>query len=127
MKKLIISMKPTDEMFSDFINMSNKIKKNKTPKKSHYEISFESQVDFNRFIKNIGVLIAILNQKPHSIYQLAKLTNRDLANIKKVVNFFEEIGAISIKERTVSGRKVKTPIVEYDKIEFDLKAAWNIS
>ncbi len=123
MKKLIISMKPTSEIFEDFKSMAKKIKQKKTPKNPHYEIAFESQKEFNHFLKNIGVLMTILNAKPHSIYQLAKLANRDLANIKKVVTFFEEIGAIKIKEQTVSGRKVKKPVVEYDKIEFDLKAA----
>ena len=123
MKKLIISMKATDDMFADFKDMAKKIKAGKSPKSTHYEISFESKKDFNHFIRNMPILIAILNGKPHSIYQLAKLTNRDLANVKKVVAFFEELGAIKIEERVVSGRKVKRPVVDYDKIEFDLKAA----
>ncbi len=123
MKKLIISMKSTEDMFADFKDMAKKINKGKAPKNPHYEISFEFKKDFNHFIRNMPVLIAILNGKPHSIYQLAKLTNRDLANIKKVVAFFEELGAIKIEEKVVSGRKVKKPIVDYDKIEFDLKAA----
>ena len=123
MKKLIISMKSTDNMFDDFKNVAKKIKQGKAPKGTYYEISFESKKDFNHFVRNMPVLMAILNGKPHSIYQLAKLTNRDLANIKKIVAFFEELGAIKIEEQVISGRKVKRPIVDYDKIEFDLKAA----
>jgi hypothetical protein len=33
------------------------------------------------------------------------------------------VGAIKIKTATVGGRTVKTPVVEYEQIEFDLKAA----
>lgn len=116
-------MKSTDDMFADFKKMTGNIKSGKSPKSPHYEISFESKKDFNRFIKNISVLMIILNAKPRSIYDLAKLANMDLANVKKIVAFFAEIGAIQIKERKVSGRTVKTPLVDYKKIEFDLEAA----
>ena len=116
-------MKSTDELFSSFDQTAKKIKKGQTLKQAHYEIVFEVKKDFERFLKNIGLLMAILNQRPHSIYQLAKLTNRDISNIKKVISFFEGIGAIRLEERTISGRKVKKPIVDYDRIEFDLKAA----
>lgn len=122
MKKLIVSMKSTDDMFADFKNMTKKIKRG-TAKNTHYEISFESKKDFSKFVKNISILMMILNFKPHSIYQLAKIADKDLANIKKIVTFFEEIGALQIKEEKVSGRLVKKPVVDYDRVEFNLKAA----
>lgn len=123
MKKLIVSMKSTEDLFSDFKKVANKIKSGKAPKTTHYEISFESKKDFNKFIRHISVLMAILNSKPKSIYELAKMTDTDVSNMKKVINFFEEVGAIHIKEQKIDGRFVKTPIVDYKKIEFDLVAA----
>lgn len=123
MRKLIVSMKTTEEMFSNFKKITSQIKKGNVPKKTHYEISFETKKDFNKFVKNMYILMAILNHKPHSIYQLAKIIDRDLSNIKKVVAFFEEVGAIKIKEEKVSGRTVKKPVVDYDKVEFNLKEA----
>ena len=123
MKKLIISMKSTDEIFDDFKIAARKIREGKSSKTTHYEISFDNKKDFNKFVKNISVLMAILNSNPHSIYQLAKIVDRDLANIKKIVAFFEEIGAIHIKEEKVSGRTVKRPVVDYDRVEFNLSAA----
>ena len=116
-------MKSTDDMFSDFKKVAKKVKANRPPKNTHYEVSFESKRDFNRFIRNISVLSTILNSKPQSIYQLAKMTNCDLSNLKKLISFFEEIGALQIKKHTTSGRIVKTPVVNYQKIEFDLTAA----
>jgi len=64
-----------------------------------------------------------LTHKPKSVYELAKLVNMDVSNLNKLIVFFETIGAISIKTSIVSGRTVKTPVVEYGHIEFDLKAA----
>ena len=47
----------------------------------------------------------------------------DVSNLNKLILFFETTGAIKIKTSTVAGRTVKTPIVEYGQIEFDLKTA----
>ena len=116
-------MKSTDHMFKDFKKEAKKIKAGNPSKNTCYEIAFENQKDFNKFVKNISILMTILNSRPHSIYQLAKSTDRDLSNIKKIVGFFEEIGAIKIKEEKISGRIVKRPIVDYDRVEFNLNAA----
>ena len=123
MKRLIVSMKTTDDLFSDFKSVATKIKKGKSPKNAHYEIAFESEKDFNRFLKNIKILMVILHHKPKSIYELAKVCDKDLANVKKILKFFEEIGAIRIEKKTQGGRQVKKPVVDYSRIEFDLEAA----
>ena len=123
MKKLVVSMKSTEKMFSEFKKKAKQISSSKVSPSTHYEISFESKRDFNKFISNISVLISILNLKPKSIYQLATMTNKDISNMKKIINFFEEVGAIRIEEKKVNGRIVKTPIVDYKKIEFHLKDA----
>lgn len=123
MKKLIVSMKTTDELFDEFKKTANSVKKGKPKKGTHYEIAFEDEKDFNRFLKNIKILMVILHHKPGSIYELAKICEQDLANIKKILRFFEEIGAVRIENKIKSGRSVKTPVVDYSKIEFDLDAA----
>ena len=92
-------------------------------KSDHFELSFDNKKDFDRFVKNLGILSAILNHKPKSIYELAKLVEMDVSNLNKIIVFFEAAGAIKVITSTVSGRTVKTPIVEYQQIEFDLKAA----
>ena len=122
MKKLIVSIKPSSETLSNFKKALKQARKGKL-KSDHFELSFDNKKDFDRFIKNLGILSAILTHKPKSIYELAKLVEMDISNLNKIVIFFESIGAIKIKTSTVSGRTVKTPIVEYGHIEFDLMAA----
>lgn len=122
MKKLIVSIKSSSETLSDFKKALKDARKGRL-KGEHFELSFDNKKDFDRFIRNLGILSAILVHKPKSVYELAKLVDMDVSNLNKIIHFFETVGAIRIKTSTVSGRTVKTPIVEYDQIEFDLKAA----
>lgn len=122
MKKLIVSIKSSGETLSSFKKALKSARKGKL-KGDHFELSFDNKKDFDRFVKNLGILSVILTHKPKSIYELAKLVDMDISNLNKLVVFFETAGAIKIKTSTISGRTVKTPIVEYDSIEFDLKAA----
>lgn len=122
MKELIISLKSSSEVMKDFRKAFQKVRKRQM-KGTHYEISFDNKKDFERFSKNIFVLSNILTLKPKSVYELARLTGVDVSNLNKIILFFEDIGAVQIKKRKVNGREVKTPVVPYDAIKIDLKAA----
>ena len=121
MKRLIISLKSSNEALKDFKAAYLQAKK-RTAKGPHYEISFDNRRDFDLFARNIHVLSKVLAFKPKSVYELAKLCGIDTSNLNKIILFFEKIGALRIKEQTIGGRAVRTPIVDYDKIEFDLAA-----
>ena len=58
--------------------------------------------------------------KPKSVYELAKTTGMDISNLNRVVIFLEEVGVIRVKKSFANGRPIKTPIVDYDLIEFRL-------
>jgi len=122
MKKLIVSIKSSGETLSDFKKALKEARKGHL-KGAHYELSFDNKKDFDRFVKNLGILSAILIHKPKSVYELAKVIDMDVSNLNKLIFFFETVGAIKIKTSMVSGRTVKTPVVEYQQIEFDLKVA----
>ncbi len=122
MKKLIISIKKSSDVLYDFKKALKSARKGKL-KGKHFELSFDNKKDFDKFIKNIGILSAILNYKPKSVYDLSKYLDMDVSNLNKIILFFESVGAIKIKESKIGGRSLKQPIVEYDQIEFDLKAA----
>lgn len=122
MKKLIISIKTSTDSLADFGRALKKARKGQL-KEDHFELSFDNKKDFDRFVKNIGILSAILVHKPKSVYELANIIDMDISNLNKIIIFFEDLGAIKIKTETISGRTVKTPVVEYDHIEFDLRAA----
>lgn len=122
MKKLIVSIKSSSETLTDFKKALKDARRGRL-KGDHFELSFDNKKDFDRFVKNLGILSAILIHKPKSVYELAKLVDMDVSNLNKLILFFEMAGAIKIKTSIVAGRAVKTPVVEYGQIEFDLKAA----
>ena len=121
MKSLIVSLKTSTEVLSDFKSALKSARKGKL-KDNHYEVAFDNKKDFERFAKNIYLLSMIITYKPRSVYELAKLCNLDVSNLNKTILFFEEFGVLKLKEMKVGGRSVKKPIVEYDKIEFNLVA-----
>ncbi len=121
MKKLVVSLKSSSEALNDFkkaLKSARKKKKNL----EHYEIAFDNKKDFSKFLKNIDVLMTIQALKPNSIYELAKIMQKDQSNINKIISFFESYGIVKIKESKLNNRTIKTPIVSYNKIEFDLAA-----
>jgi predicted transcriptional regulator len=121
MKQLTISLKTSRDVLNNFKTAYEKVKSQKL-KSPHYEVSFDNKADFDRFIKNIHILSDILAFKPKSLYELAKISGMDVSNLNKIILFFEEIDVIRIQKTVVSGRTVKTPIVDYDRIEFKLAA-----
>lgn len=121
MKQLTVSIKSSSEVLKDFKRALKKAKR-RGFKEPHYEISFGSRKDFEKFVRNIPILAAIIEFKPKSVYELAKHTEMDVSNLNKVILFLEEMGAIRLKEATVNGRTVRTPIVDYEGIQFKLVA-----
>ena len=120
-KKLIVSFKQPRQLLEEFRIALDQARKGEF-KGPHYEISFNDRKRFNKFIKNIDILMAIKASKPKSIYELAKIMGKDQSNLNKLIQFFENYGVIEIQESKINNRVVKKPIVGYRKIEFDLSA-----
>ena len=118
MKQLIVSIKTPSEALDDFRRALKKARSRKLTPSS--EISFDNRKDFNRFVENLHILSSIRAYKPRSVYELAKRTGVDVSNLNKLILFFEEMGVLKIKKETISGRKVRRPVVDYDRIEFKL-------
>ncbi len=59
---------------------------------------------------------------PASVYDLAKLIDRDLSYVSKEVRVLEGLGLISLEKETVRGRVRFKPVALYDRIvvDFDL-------
>ncbi|MEX0941573.1 MAG: hypothetical protein WD002_03425 [Pseudomonadales bacterium] len=122
MNKLVVSVKSTSQVLADAKRAFKDVKENNRRASKHIEISFTDIREFKKFVNNLDVLVAIRRDKPQSIYELANLLERDPANINRIVSFFEKVGVIATEVKIVGGRSVKTPIVNYSKIEWDLVA-----
>ena len=122
MKKLVVSCKTADQVFEDFKRVAKAVRRRAFKGETEFEVSFDNKADFNRFVRNIPVLSAIIVFKPRSVYELAKLTGADVSNLNKVIQFFEEIGVVTIRTMKSAGRTLKQPHVEYDEVTFRLAA-----
>ena len=122
MKKLIISLKSPSDALKEFKNSFKLARKGKL-KDEHFEIAFDNQKDFSKFLRNINILMVIQILKPSSVYELSKILNKDQSNVNKIISFFESYGIIRIKKLKRKNRTIKKPIVDYHKIEFNLMAA----
>ena len=120
MKKLVVSCKSANQVFADFKRAAKAVRRGTFKGEVEYEVSFDNKADFNRFVRNIPVLSAIIVFKPRSVYELAKLIGSDVSNLNKVIQFFEEIGVVTIKTMKSAGRTLKQPHVEYEEVTFRL-------
>ena len=65
----------------------------------------------------LALLRAIRRERPGSIYQLAKLTGRDLKNVQQDLRLLETYGLVRVtRGRGVGRRTVKVPETLFDEI-----------
>ncbi len=119
---IVVRIKSLDKALDEFVEVGNKIIKGKkvTPRKGIYVADAETA----RAIFTEGRLriIQVLKEKsPGSIYDLAKLLERDFKNVYDDVSFLSGLGILRVEEKT-TGRKQKKPILLCDKILFKMAA-----
>jgi len=66
--------------------------------------------------ERLGLLCTIKSRRPNSIYELAKMTGRDLKNVQQDVRILERHGLVRIARRPRGSRKVKVPRVPFEEI-----------
>jgi len=68
--------------------------------------------------KRLEILKIIRDQKPASVYELAKIADRDLKNVIQDLSYLQELGIVAITE--TGARKV--PHFDYDRISIEVAA-----
>jgi predicted transcriptional regulator len=66
--------------------------------------------------ERLGLLHTIRSRHPGSIYELAKMTDRDLKNVQEDVRILEQHGLVRITKQPRGRRKVKVPRVPFEEI-----------
>lgn len=69
----------------------------------------------------LEILQVIIAKNPQSIYELAKMVNRDFKNVHTDVNILKEVGLIELKD-SGDARSGLIPVAKYSGIELDLAA-----
>jgi predicted transcriptional regulator len=119
-KKIVVGIKGLKESLSDFAETWKKLEAGKRVKKEE-GIYFES-VDAMRSVltnKRLLILKTIKEKEPGSVYELAKLLNRDLKNISQDIKLLAEVGLVTL-EKVEKEKKRIVPHVDYSKILLEI-------
>jgi predicted transcriptional regulator len=69
----------------------------------------------------LALLRAVRSARPGSIYELAKMVNRDLKNVQDDLKILERYGLIRMTDAAGSGkRRVRVPRSRFDQIELKI-------
>lgn len=115
-KNVILDIQSEDKFIEGVKKDMKAIANGKTVR--HREvISFESLKTMRKFItdERVKILKTIKKYHPQSIYELAKILDRDTKNVSDDVHYLSGLGLIGIKKAKDGRSKVK-PVVDYEKI-----------
>lgn len=80
-----------------------------------YELFFRAFTD-----KRLELLRVIKKEHPSSVYELAKMLNRNLKNVSDDVHYLAGLGLIEVEKAKSNGREKTIPTVDYEKILLEI-------
>lgn len=120
-KDIKVEIKPLSEVLGDAAKAMGRIREGEklAPKKG---LSFGSVESFRQFFtpRRIELLQVVKHKRPGSIYELARLTNREFKSVVTDVRILEKYGLIGTKKVPIKGGYKLRPIFEYDKLSVDI-------
>ncbi len=119
-KRLSIGIKSLDEVMEDFAQAAKALKRGERVLKKE-RLYFTDLRAFRRAItdRRLAILRAIKANYPGSVYELAKILERDVKNVSADLAILEELGLVELKKTKTPRGKVK-PTVAYDAINLDI-------
>ncbi|MEW6418923.1 MAG: hypothetical protein AB1480_12515 [Nitrospirota bacterium] len=120
-KNVKIGIRGLREGLEEFAKVAEAIERGESPKKKRHGVYFEN-IDTMRKVltdKRLTLLKAIKEKHPSSIYELAKIVDRDFKNVSDDLKYLAEIGLVELKKSKEDRTRV-TPAVGYDKILLEI-------
>ena len=119
-KKIDIGIKDLKTSLKDFSETWKKLESGKKIKKEE-GLYFDSIDTMRNVLTNnrLFILKTIRKNKPGSIYELAKILNRDLKSVNQDLKLLSEIGLVAL-EKIETERKRVIPHVDYGKILLEI-------
>jgi len=121
-KNVVIGIKSIDEVLNRTKDVMERLERREQVKKTKPGIYFESLEVMRKAIthERLKILKTIKEKHPASIYELAKMLNRNLKNVSDDVHYLAELGLIDLEKGKSNGREKTTPVVDYDKILLEI-------
>jgi predicted transcriptional regulator len=121
-KNVTIGIKSIEEVLNSAKNVMKRLERGERIRKRKPGIYFESLEVMRKAItpERVKILKVIKGKRPQSIYELAKLLNRNLKNVADDVHYLAEFGLIELEKGKSNGREKTMPLVNYDKILLEI-------
>lgn len=119
-RKIDIGIKGLKESLKDFAETWKKLEAGKRVRKEE-GIYFDSIDTMRAVLTNNRLLILkiIRERKPGSVYELAKMLDRDLKNVNQDLKLLAEVGLVTL-EKIEDDKKRVIPHVDYRKILLEI-------
>ncbi|MCC7201858.1 MAG: hypothetical protein IT393_04225 [Nitrospirae bacterium] len=116
-KKVTIGIKGLYDVLSNTKEVMKRLEWGEKAKKEH-GMYFENLEAFRRALteRRLEMLHVIKERHPSSVYELARMLDRDIKNVNIDLEYLREIGLVEIK-RSREKRERVIPEVNYDVIE----------
>jgi predicted transcriptional regulator len=119
MKTVSFSIRPLNDVMDDFARTFEAVRTGRRiPKGSREEVGFTSIEAARNFLtrERLALLRAIRIRRPSSLYELAKMVDRDFKNVQEDIRILQRHGLVRIAKEPRGKRKVKVPQVPFDEI-----------
>lgn len=124
MKTFEIRIKSTEKALEDFARTFEALQAGRRVRKR--KGVFFTSVEAARILltpERIKLLTMVHERKPESIYQLARMCNRDQKNVHEDVKLLERYGILETRIRPGKPRTQRVPRVPYDEINLRIPLA----
>jgi predicted transcriptional regulator len=120
-KNVTIGIKSLDAVMAEAKGVMKLLDRGEKVARKKPGIYFENLATMRKAIteERLRILRVVKAEHPASLYELAKLLNRDLKNVCDDVNYLAGLGLIELK-KTKDGREKTTPTVDYEKILLEI-------
>jgi predicted transcriptional regulator len=119
MKTVSFSIRPLSEVMDNFTETFEAVRSaRKVPRGEREEVGFTSIEAARNFLtrERLALLRTIRTRHPRSLYELAKLVDRDFKNVQEDIRLLERHGLVRIVKESRGQRKVKVPRVPFEEI-----------
>src|SRR3972149_8369619 len=119
-KNVKIGIRTREEAFKEAKDVMEKLSRGEKVKK-HAGVYFENLDAMRKILteKRLEILHAVKERHPSSIYDLAKMLDRDITNVIDDLDYLKELGLVVLK-KSKSGRDKTVPTVDYDMIRLEI-------
>ena len=118
MRTMTFAIRPLAEVASDFAETFHAVRSGRTPTLSKSEAGFTSIEAVRKFLtrERLELMRTIRARHPASLYELAKMVQRDFKNVQEDIRILERHSLVRISKKPRGKRKIKVPQVLFDEI-----------